>query len=391
MRRYLKPALLILVALALVCSLAACNREKEPTDDTPPPTAPTPTPESTPDGFGEAKQLTGVKLLESYGDTTPVALYYNEAEGKVYLQPDYRSELEREGKAFVGIFNHMDGGQMLFDSECKLTITEGDQLDYWMGKMKAETTGWDKRMALYAIFTDSDWVLQFDALGGTGMESVLTVPYGADLTAKLPVPTKPHATFLGWKDAEGNMVTDEHGMPLDGYKTLTVKSFERTVLLEATNSFEKDIEAVVLTAVYSVEKIPVTVINELGNSTVFEFDYGVTVTERDFNNSSTCGYSFKQNSDQSFGAFVLTEPTTVYQFVIRKLVRVHVGDLRVETLSITKSTSSWTPLKIGLTDGEGYTFEGWYSDAAYQNPVSPYVQYATVLSDYYVKLIPVTR
>ena len=46
-------------------------------------------------------------------------------------------------------------------------------------------------------------------------------------------------------------------------------------------------------------------------------------------------------------------------------------------------------MKVELSDSDGYTFGGWYSDPEYQNPVDPYVQYATVLSEYYVKLIPV--
>ena len=187
-------------------------------------------------------------------------------------------------------------------------------------------------------------------------------------------------------------MTDALGIPLEGYQYLTVDAFERTVLLEASNGFESDIEAVVLTAAYQTAKIPVTVIDEQGNSTVFEFDAGTLVTERDFGDTSVYGYGFSPTGGISFGAFTLTAPTTVYKFAIRKYVRIHVGDLRVETLSLLKTTSSssWTYLKFSLDDTEGYTFGGWYSDAAYQNPVDPYVQYATVLTDYYVKLIPVT-
>ena len=397
MKRYLKFALLLLALTLLLCGLVACGTAKEPTEDTPPPASPTsPGAPTHPDGFEQAAELTGVRVYVYYR-TGPgsyseghIRLYYNPTLKKAYLAEDDRGKLQRAGQSFTGIYA---GSVCLFDANLNLSLTEGgSEYEYWMGEMTETPTRFDQRLELDLGFTDDTWTVQLDAQGGTGIEARLSLPYGVDLTGQFPSPVKPNATFLGWKNAEGVLVTDALGIPLEGYQYLTVDAFERTVLLEASNSFESDMEAVVLTAAYSVQKIPVTVVDEQGNSTVFEFDAGSLVTERDFGDTRVHGYSLSATGGTSFGAFTLTAPTTVYKFAIRKHVRIHVGDLRVETLSLLKSTdsSSWTYLKVNLADDEGYTFGGWYSDAAYQHAVDPYVQYVTALTDYYVKLIPVT-
>ncbi|MBR7112359.1 MAG: InlB B-repeat-containing protein [Clostridia bacterium] len=398
MRGIVRILLLVLAALLLIGTLAACNNGKEPSTPTPPsPPSPPPAPNPMLEGFSEAKELPGVFVYvycktggNSYYESY-VRLYYNEARQRAYLAEEDLYMLQRPGQAFVGISADSDGQVMLFDENRDLALSEGSEREYWMGKMQTAVDSAKQRMTLYLVFTDAEWTIRFDTLGGTGMKSQITVPYGSDLTASIPSPTKQGATFLGWKNAKGEMVTDRYGIPLEGYKTLLAKTFERTVLLEASNSFERNLEAVVLTAVYQAEKIPVTIIDEGGGQTVLEFDAGTVVTERDLGDRRIHGYSLSPVSQASFGAFTLTAPTTVYKFTIRKHVTIHVGSLRTEILSLTKSTSSssYTYLKVELSDSDGYTFGGWYSDPEYQNPVDPYVQYATVLSDYYLKLIPV--
>ena len=126
--------------------------------------------------------------------------------GKKYEYLDYIPH--KPGHTFLGLYDSRDGGICIFDADGKATVDITDSV------------------TLYAKWKPREYNFVFDANGGVlnDSERETVYGYGSNVDA-LPVPKLDGYEFLGWKNSNGNLISDA-GVPKDTYRVLDYSGYD---------------------------------------------------------------------------------------------------------------------------------------------------------------------
>ena len=384
----IKRLLLCLLLTLLLCTLLACNKGEDGEDNgdaTPPPNTP-PLAESDP-AYGKDESVhLWVHVL--VGDQK-YNITYNKELKRGYVKG---TTLEREGKAFLGLFTtdsfYYD---RVFDEKLNYVYT-GANKNYNIENLLDEKQ--NKVYNVYALYVDEQLTLRLDNDGGTVDDKTVTVTYGQDMSNVLTPAAKPGYVFVGWTVdyVTEQLVTDRYGVPLAGYTTLTYQNYPITPAYEEKVRYEAVPQEIVLRAKYEPDYVTLTLRD--GDTLISEKQYlrGTELHESAVNDAFY-GYSTENGGKESFGTLTLNDSVTLYRFSwseLFKRVTLHVGDLGTEELLV--SYRGTTLLEVYYYKNAAYTVEGYYTNAACTIPVADrYLTYETAREHYYVKLIPLTE
>ena len=287
-------------------------------------------------------------------------------------------------------------------------VVDGYTFDSWNTKQNgsgtklAATTTVSQDMTVYAQLTANTYTITYDENGGSGEPPAQTKTHGTAVALSTTVPTRTGYTFLGWGTSA--TATAASYQPGDVYSTDA---------------------AVTLYAVWQIDTFTVTLPNGTGysisttQSTTVEHgkDFVFTVkVDRDY---STEAPVVKWTKADGTGGATLTNPTTSPNYVANadgsksytytieniqenKVVSVSVTKNSVYTVTfqytIGSETTTYQTQQVehgakatvpNPPSVEGYTFDGWYKEAAFTNAFN-FADPITGNTTVYGKMTPIT-
>ncbi len=198
----------------------------------------------------------------------------------------------RTGYTFLGLYDSPSGGVMVVDEKgkCQTVITAP--------------------ITLYAQWEAKSYTIELDPKNASlsSTDKTMTVEYGTKIT-ELPVLTLQGYDFVGWKNADGKMISDG-GIVRESFQAFTAENY----------AIEDD--KACLTAVFTVRRLTVTFNynNGTGRTETLKLDYGTMLTEShyppkseytDTGSSEIVTWSASQNNGAAFTGEI-TESIELY-------------------------------------------------------------------------------